>query len=737
MKKVININFKGRVIPIEETAFDQLQRYIESLRRYFANEEGRDEIINDIEDRIAELFEEDLKKGSACITDEKVNDILNSMGRVEDFEQMDSEPSVASSASGSASSGSYASADEPRGSMSRNANDKVLGGVCSGIAHYLKIDPTIIRVLFVLFTLSYGAGLLIYFIMWAVLPSKELKSNIKKRLFRDPDNKVLGGVASGLANYFNIAVWIPRVIFVAPFILAAITSIFRNMFFWGFDSDFPRIVFGAGFGGTLFFTYIVLWIVLPKASSAADKLQMRGEKIDVGSISKAVKEDLKKMGDDVKGNAQRFSEQVKENASVMSEELKERAQAFASEARPIAQKTGSGIGNAIGILFKIFFLFIAACIAVPLLIALFGISVAGIIAWPLKDFFFEGNGQNFAVWGTLIFFLLVPAVAFFTWVIRKIFGIKSKNSYLGYVFGALWLVGWISVIMLISGISKNFRNRTEVPETISITQPAKGKMLVTVSEPEITYSGHYWWLHDDRDASGWDINDDSLKLSTVRLQIEQSTDSSFAVQVVRRSYGQSKTNAQTKAERINYHVNYKDGVLDLGSYMGIAKADKFRGQQVNVVVKVPVGKQIRFDQSIERKLNPVNYRFTQKNRWNRFDEDWDVDVYTDFDYTADVDYVMTVDGLRRVDGKDNEKYKYNKEEKELKEELNDIEREKEELRKKEEELKNEQQRRQSDSNRYRYQPGGNQKNDTIKSKAIAEVKNSDAVFYQPLTVSAL
>jgi Putative stress-responsive transcriptional regulator len=182
MKKVININFKGRVIPIEETAFEQLQRYIESLRRYFANEEGRDEIINDIEDRIAELFEEDLKKGSACITDDTVNSILNSMGRVEDFEQMDSEPSLSSAAGAGANSGSaFTATEEPRGSISRNANDKIIGGVCSGIAHYLKIDPTVVRVLFALVSFGgFGAGILIYIILWAVLPQRELVSNIKK-----------------------------------------------------------------------------------------------------------------------------------------------------------------------------------------------------------------------------------------------------------------------------------------------------------------------------------------------------------------------------------------------------------------------------------------------------------------------------------------------------------------------------------------------------------------------------
>jgi phage shock protein PspC (stress-responsive transcriptional regulator) len=731
MKKVININFKGRVIPIEETAFDQLQRYIESLRRYFANEEGKDEIINDIEDRIAELFEEDLKKGAACITDEKVNTILNSMGRVEDFEQMDSEPSVTSSTNnGGSKSYSSTTSEEPRGSMSRNGNDKVIGGVCSGIAHYLKIDPTVVRVLFALISFGgFGAGILIYIILWIVLPERELSSNIKKRLFRDPDDKVVAGVASGLAKYFNIAVWIPRLVFVLPFALGFIPNIFDF-------SPFP-FFFTSGIGGTLFLAYVILWIVLPKASSAADKLQMRGEKIDVGSISKAVKEDIKKMGDDVKSGAQRMGEQVKEGASVMSEEIKERSQSFAAEVKPVAQSAATGIGNAIGILFKAFFLFIAGIVAFSLLMALFGISVAGVVAWPLKDYMFEGSLQNFSVWGTLIFFLLVPAVAFFVWVIRKIFSIKSKRSYLGYVFGGLWIIGWVCVVLLISSISKNFRNRSEVSEKVAITQPLKNRMLITVSEPEVTYSGHYWWIHDDNDASGWDINDDTLKLSTVRLQIEQSTDSAYSVEIVRRSYGQSKTNANEKAEKISYKVNYKDSVLDLGSYMAIAKSDKFRAQQVAVVVKVPVGKQIRFDRSIERKLHPVNYRFNHRNRWNRFDEDWDIDVYTDFDYTADLDYVMTTDGLRRVDGKDKEKYEYRQKDKDLNEELNDIEREKEELRRKEEDLKNEQQRRQGDSNRYRYQPGGNQKVDTTKPKAIAEIKRSDAVDYQPLTVSAL
>src|SRR6476620_6660306 len=86
MKQVININFQGRVVPIEVTAFDTLKKYTESLNRYFAEEEGKEEIINDLENRIGELFQERLSKVATCITDEDVQAIITSMGRPEDFE---------------------------------------------------------------------------------------------------------------------------------------------------------------------------------------------------------------------------------------------------------------------------------------------------------------------------------------------------------------------------------------------------------------------------------------------------------------------------------------------------------------------------------------------------------------------------------------------------------------------------------------------------------------------------
>src|SRR6478735_4643245 len=230
MKKVININFQGRVIPIEETAFELLKQYTESLRRYFANEEGRDEIINDIESRIAELFSERLKAGSICITDSDVDTIIGSMGRPEDFEAQDSDGGSTSGTTGSSayrSESSYQSTGpspitgsrNTRGRFYRNADDKIIGGVCSGLANYFGIDPVILRILFVVL---FGGLFWVYILLWIIVPSQSIESNITKRLYRNPDDKVIAGVAGGLAAYFKIETWIPRLIFALPFILALV-----------------------------------------------------------------------------------------------------------------------------------------------------------------------------------------------------------------------------------------------------------------------------------------------------------------------------------------------------------------------------------------------------------------------------------------------------------------------------------------------------------------------------------
>src|SRR5450432_914982 len=131
MKQVININFHGQVVPIEVSAFELLKNYTDSLSRYFANEEGKEEIINDIESRIGELFQERLKKGATCITDDDVNAIIKSIGRPSDFE--DAEESASQQSKSSEQSTSQQSTQNSGQTFThkrlfRDENHKVIGG---------------------------------------------------------------------------------------------------------------------------------------------------------------------------------------------------------------------------------------------------------------------------------------------------------------------------------------------------------------------------------------------------------------------------------------------------------------------------------------------------------------------------------------------------------------------------------------------------------------------------------
>src|SRR6476660_7895253 len=217
MKQVINTNFQGRVVPIEVTAFDILKAYTESLNRYFAAEEGKEEIINDIESRIGELFQDRLKAGSTCITDDDVHAIIRSMGRPEDFgtEDLLNAGTENSGAGTSATNAAFANPGNKR--LYRDENNKILGGVCSGIGNYMNIDPVIVRIIFVV---TFGVALIPYLVLWIAVPSSASTEigGVRKKLYRDGDSKIIAGVCSGIGNYFGINVWIPRVLFLLPFL---------------------------------------------------------------------------------------------------------------------------------------------------------------------------------------------------------------------------------------------------------------------------------------------------------------------------------------------------------------------------------------------------------------------------------------------------------------------------------------------------------------------------------------
>lgn len=648
MKKIININLSGRVIPIEDAAYESLQRYIESLRRYFAAEEGRDEIINDIESRVAELMNEKVKKGAAAVTEADMEEIINSMGRVEDFAEAEAADTTTATGAGAgdqsyAYTGTGTKGSRFKGRLYRDSTDKLLGGVCSGIANYINVDPAIIRLLFAIITFGgWGFGIFLYILAWIILPAKDLNTYVGKRLFRNPEDRIIGGVAGGLGAYFNKDAWTIRLIFAAPLLLNILFSILSGIFDNNHFFGMPDIFFGS-ISGTFILAYIILWVVLPEARSPFEKMEMRGERVDVNSIKQNVQENM----GDFKTRAQAWGEEVKVSAQQLGERASTfantRGKTFANEFSQTAQPVASGLGRAIGILFKAFFLFIAGSIAFALFVLLLVFTLGG-IARPFNDFILNGFWQHASLWGVMIFFLAVPLVAIITWTVRRAMRVKSQNRYLGWTFAGLWTLGWISLFFFIASMGNDWRYKNTVQQNVVTAPLDLNRMIVRIDEPKIQYSGTFGWINDDNDNDGgWDITDDSLRLSNVKIRVAKSPDALYHVTMYKESHGRSRTDARQRAEKLTFTATTLDSALVLGSGFGIGKAQKFRGQRIIVQVQVPVGKMIRFDETVS-KLELSNIRIESDRNWRneRWDVDWDDDSY--YDWEPNIDYVMTANG---------------------------------------------------------------------------------------------
>ncbi len=636
MKKVININFQGRVVPIEESAYEILKKYTESLSRFFANEEGKDEIINDIEGRIGELFEETLKKGTTCICDDDINKIIASMGRPEDFEAEEAfvkeQPTDSTSSQQKQSKGSNFSATA-KTKMFRDENNKVLGGVCSGIANYFGTDTTIIRILAVIF---FGATFLPYLILWVVIPSSSTKviGSVRKRLFRDPDEKIIAGVCSGLSQYFGVSIWIPRLLFAIPFLSFAFNFNRHNFFNYG---DFFSVSVSPG---TIIF-YVILWLVLPEAVTTADKLEMKGEKIDLNSIKNTIQSDMEGFGK----RAQQWGEEVSQKANEFASSTSQKSQQFSQEVNTTFKKNRGSLGDFIVLLFKIFAYTIIGISVTAILIGLFaaGIALTGLL--PAKGYIINDGWQNIFAWGTLILFIWLPIVGALTFIIRRLAKAKRNSNAIRYTFAGLWTVGWVCLIMLIATLFNSIKYKNNpVEETIALTNPQVNSLTVSTKAFDKYYN--HSWLNIEPFAN---IDEDTAYVKNYNIRIVKSNTDSFKVVMVKLSNGSSKTDANLKAEKIDLKILQQDSSLKIDKGIAVNKVDKFRNQHVIITIAVPVGKRIKVNSETYWNHNSrMTIGFNNNNDWNEFNGNYSSDEKS-FNYDSDVEYIMTTNGLKRTE----------------------------------------------------------------------------------------
>jgi phage shock protein PspC (stress-responsive transcriptional regulator) len=509
----------------------------------------------------------------------------------------------------------------------------------------MNIDPAIVRLLFAIITFGgFGTGIIIYIILWIVLPVRSLDTYIGKRFYRNPDDKVISGVAGGLAAYFDKPSWAFRLIFAAPLLLNILFGVLNGIFFMWERDIFPNFFIGS-FSGTFVLAYIILWIVLPEANSPFEKMEMRGEKVDVNRIRQNVQEGMgdfntrmKTWGSEVRESAERLGEKAKEFTNT-------RGKAFASELGDTTRPAANGCLHIIFILFKAFAIFVIGCVALSLFAALMAVLFGGIAWWPINNFLWTSSYQKFLAWGTLLFFFAVPVIGLMVWLVRRIARVRSRNRYLGWVFGGLWTFGWACAVLFAISVAKDVRSYERTETSIPIEQPSNNKLFVKVNEPQIRYSGGAWWIREEN--TGWDISEDSMKYTNVKLRVAKSEDSLYHVSIFKYSAGKNVNDAMKRAEQIVFRVSSQDSLLNIASGLGIHRSSKFRGQGVMLVISVPVGKQINFDESLRYAYNPwivrkySNYG-SDWDRRNRYEMDWNYDEH--LEWKPGVDYIMTTKG---------------------------------------------------------------------------------------------
>jgi len=191
MNKTVNINIGGLFFHIDEDAYQKLSKYFEAIKSSLSNSSGKDEIMKDIEMRVAELFSERQKSDKHVINNNDVDEVISVMGQPEDYRIADDsdEPKEIN----------YYSTGKRK--LFRDKERATFGGVCSGLGHYFGIESVWIKLLFLVLFFGFGTGFIVYLVLWIAMPkaittSEKLEmrgepvtiSNIEKKVREEFEN---------------------------------------------------------------------------------------------------------------------------------------------------------------------------------------------------------------------------------------------------------------------------------------------------------------------------------------------------------------------------------------------------------------------------------------------------------------------------------------------------------------------------------------------------------------------
>jgi phage shock protein PspC (stress-responsive transcriptional regulator) len=373
-----------------------------------------------------------------------------------------------------------------------------------------------------------------------------------KQLFRDTDNQFIAGVSSGLGHYFSIdAIWI-RLAWIALVLLGV---------------------------GAPILIYILLWVLIPEAITTSDKLKMNREPVNISNIEKKIKEELK--------NASNKIKDVDYDKHV--ENAKKGANGFFST----IGKIFAGIFSVFGKFFGILLIIISLSTIIGLIAGLFTTGTFGVV-WgnhELMDYASMVNTANTPFWLIFLLVFLAVGIPFFALFILGLKLLVTNLKSIGLTAKIALFVLWIfSLIGLgVLGLRQATEQAYDGDYIIENNIPIKANDTLRVQmlsnnryEYDASRSGNFYLKSDEN-------GNKIIYSSDVRLIVRSTSDSIAKVFIEHKAEGSSFDNAKGRAEAIDYEYSFDNNTLTLNSYFTTAIANKYREQEVEVVLYLPVG----------------------------------------------------------------------------------------------------------------------------------------------------
>jgi phage shock protein PspC (stress-responsive transcriptional regulator) len=544
MEKIIQINYQNRNFSIEENAYQAFQTYELKLKEYFSKEEGGDEIFADLQYRMAEILDQQVKSNNPLIMSD-IDVLISAIGNPSDFEEEDSREAE--------NTINETKIPFKKKKLFRDKKDKIIAGVCSGIANYFAIDPIAVRLIFVLFALfnvatlfKFNLGILAYIGFWIALTPASLTPNITRKLFRNPKDQILGGVCSGLAQFFNVEAWIIRLIFVSPIVIGFAS---RHSYIDDFE------IFGKSFYSLAFISYIILWFVIPLAKVSTDYMLLKGEPININTI---------------------------QNTDAM---------------KNISQKGKSSISVLLKVIAYII-LAIAIAVMIPSAIAIIGGSI---YSYSLADIILFSEANKVLAALSIAFFVVLPLVGFIVWLARKVLGYKSPNKSLRMLFIGLNTLGWVATFLLIALVAKDNNTISKVNNTIEL--PIASDTLYVESLDSMNQYSEAVFFEMNQFDNLIERTNDKNNIKAIRLHYKESNDSIIKVVVEKTAFGTNKKIAFTHAENAVYHVETENNRLKLSSFVSVNNKEPYHFQNVLVTIYYPKNKTIIVSKELKKQLS--------------------------------------------------------------------------------------------------------------------------------------